>query len=466
MRKREPYKPSGVEHATINGVRLHLRRTDPCNANFLWINGKSPPLVLDPVAAEMMGFIIKAAWRFRNQPREDRKVRQWIINQMFSLHGNRIALPRQRVTKRRIGEDLDRLFSIVMNIARGSLRVEDIPIDAGLDQAGEMTAPVRMDLAVTYACNEDCDHCYMGGSQHTDQLNIQEWFRVMNLLWEFGVPQVVFSGGEPTLHPNIVQLVSFAERFVTGLITNGSHLERLASELHDASLDYTQVTIHSLDSDIHNAIVKPNGFDGWSSTVAGIRKAVSIGMQICTNTTLRQDTRNGFPDLIRWGADSGLKYMACNALIRSGRAPDVMDDMGIPHDELESLLRNALDLANQLGVKLDWFLPTCYHDLNPIGVGFDRKGCSASSYNMTIHPSGDVLPCQSWATPVGHILNTPWNEIWNHPVCKKLRAHELITTECETCADFSTCGGGCPLERIHGVDRKPVPMTINGSNPS
>jgi len=59
-----------------------------------------------------------------------------------------------------------------------------------------------------------------------------------------------------------------------------------------------------------------------------------------------------------------------------------------------------------------------------------------------------VLPCQSWPDDVGHILKTPWPEIWGHSICAKLRERGFSKEkeECVQCEDLSVCGGGCPLE--------------------
>ena len=54
MERKPHFTRTGVRHATINGHRFHLRLTDPTEENFLWIDGKSPPLVLDQVAAEFL----------------------------------------------------------------------------------------------------------------------------------------------------------------------------------------------------------------------------------------------------------------------------------------------------------------------------------------------------------------------------------------------------------------------------
>ena len=92
--------------------------------------------------------------------------------------------------------------------------------------------------------------------------------------------------------------------------------------------------------------------------------------------------------------------------------------------------------------------PDVYHNLDPVSLGFGPKSCSAAAHNMTVQPDGTVLPCQSWPESVGNILKDPWEKIWNHSTCIKLRAHGFgkEKKECADCEQLSICGGGCPLD--------------------
>ena len=84
-----------------------------------------------------------------------------------------------------------------------------------------------------------------------------------------GIPQLTFTGGEPTMRNDLVKLVRAAQWFVTRLNTNGRLLTApLCRELYDASLDAVQVTLYSADPAVHNALV---GAPGFEDTVSGIR---------------------------------------------------------------------------------------------------------------------------------------------------------------------------------------------------
>ncbi|HOP09725.1 MAG TPA: PqqD family peptide modification chaperone, partial [Candidatus Methanofastidiosa archaeon] len=119
----------------------------------------------------------------------------------------------------------------------------------------ELKSPLRMDLAITYDCNNDCEHCYMGGPQKRDELTTGEWKRVIDIADSINVGSIVFTGGEPTLRTDLAELVDHNHDLVTGLVTNGRLLTReLVSDLEKAELDHIQITIEGL-KETHNAMV-------------------------------------------------------------------------------------------------------------------------------------------------------------------------------------------------------------------
>jgi radical SAM protein with 4Fe4S-binding SPASM domain len=447
MDRKPQFSLTGVRHATINGHRFHLRLTDPTEENFLWIDGKSPPLVLDQVAAEFLGHLIDAMWKMQQgSGDESEKVRKYVVEQMFKQYGLPFAIGNARVTRKRIRSDLDRIFGTLMAIAEGTCPLEEGLAMEEIHQE-KWASPARMDVAVTYRCNLNCPHCYNGGPRDMKELSANDWIKIYKILWNEGISQVVFTGGEPFVRGDIVQLVSEAEEFVTGMVTNGVLLEEKVDALQKASLDYIQVTLESFDSAVHNSMVGAS-IDAHQKTVNGIKKSLERGMEVVTNTTLISKNVKQFSDTIKFGKEIGLSSMACNALICSGRGRSAKQKDPLTLGELKNYLENALKTAREIGINLQWYTPTCYYQLDPVSLGFGPKSCSAAAYNMTVQPDGTVLPCQSWPESVGNILDDPWQNIWNHTTCTKLRTHEFGRTrkECSDCNELILCGGGCPLD--------------------
>jgi radical SAM protein with 4Fe4S-binding SPASM domain len=313
----------------------------------------------------------------------------------------------------------------------------------------ELSAPYRMDLALTYRCNNRCLHCYAGGPRETKELTTQEWILIINKLFDLGIPQVVFTGGEPTLRDDLPELIAQTQKvgLVSGLVTNGRKLkdEPYFKSLVDAGLDHTQITLESHDPKIHDKITGVKG--SWDETVQGLKNAIASPIYTISNTTLNRYNVKGIIKTIDFIHSLGLKQFACNSLIYSGKAPEVAKSFALEEASLEPVLTQIRDHARELGMEFIWYTPTEYCVLNPLQLELGIKSCSACRISMCIEPDGTVIPCQSYFVPLGNILKDEWKRIWRNPLCLELRARKHIPEKCYECPTLNICGGGCPLKK-------------------
>lgn len=314
-------------------------------------------------------------------------------------------------------------------------------------------APYKVDLAVTYACNNNCAHCYNEpGRKGAASLTLPEWKRVLRTLARVGVPHIIFTGGEPTLLDHLPAMVRYAEGLgqVTGVNTNGRRLAdmRFAGALKRAGLDHVQITLASHLAGIHNRVVRAAAFD---ETVLGIRNALQADLHTITNTTLTRETAPEILETMQFVRELGVTTLAMNGMICSGggrQNPDELDE-----ERLGPILAAAQERAQQLGMRLLWYTPTEYCRLNPLELGLGAKSCNAAEYSICIEPDGAVLPCQSYYHAVGNILTDEWEAIWNCELFRRIRLRRenpqfgRLPRECWTCPDLRVCGGGCPLRR-------------------
>ena len=312
----------------------------------------------------------------------------------------------------------------------------------------ELSAPIRMDLALTFRCQNKCVHCYTGGPRETPELDTEEWKKVIDKLKSIGVFILTFTGGEPTLRKDLPELLHYAQMkgIVTGLITNGRRLkdQEYVKRLEEAGLDFVQVTIESHRPEIHDSITCAKG--SWQETVEGIENVIPTVIYPTTNTTLNRDNAAGFLETMEFLHNLGVRVFGCNSLIYSGKAPEIASEFALGIEELKELLPEIKEKAAELGMKFMWYTPTQYCKLNPVSLGLGVKSCSAARVNMCVGPVGQVYPCQSYFEEVGSILKDDWEKIWNHPTCRSIRSREYVPEECRDCPELAICGGGCPLE--------------------
>lgn len=313
--------------------------------------------------------------------------------------------------------------------------------------------PYRMDLALTYRCNNACLHCYNDPTRKSVELDTSKWKTILDTICKIGIPHVVFTGGEPTLREDLTELVQYSQQLglVTGINTNGRRLSdaTFVKQLVEAGLDHVQITLESYDPATHDAIVHyPSA---WQQTTQGIRNTVSSQLFVMTNTTLLKNNTADLEKTLQFLSDLKVPTIGLNGLIFSGRGISVGE--GIHEEELPELLSLATNFTQAHHQRLIWYTPTQYCHFDPVSFGLGVKGCTAASYNMCIEPDGSVLPCQSYYHSLGNILKNEWKAIWEHPLAQSLRTHSYLQEKCKGCNLLAECGGGCPLYLEHQSEK-------------
>src|SRR5881397_2931411 len=105
--------------------------------------------------------------------------------------------------------------------------------------------PLQCSLYVTDRCNLDCAYCteYDNSRAHPSLDDLKKWIWKIR---ELGTMRIALVGGEPLVHPNIVEVVRYCRElgFATSLTTNGFLLTRkLLAELEDAGLQVMQISV-------------------------------------------------------------------------------------------------------------------------------------------------------------------------------------------------------------------------------
>jgi len=316
------------------------------------------------------------------------------------------------------------------------------------------SAPYRMDLAITYRCNNDCAHCYNARPRDFPELSTEHWKKIIDRIWSLGIPHVVFTGGEPTLRNDLPELIAYAEEkgLITGINTNGRRLgdANYVKELVEAGLDHAQITVESYNPETHDHMVRSRG--AWKQTIRGLENALNSPLYVMTNTTMLRDNRSEIANTLDFLSTKGVPTVGLNALIYAGAGLQV--GTGLSENELFPLLEMAREHTQSHDQKLIWYTPTQYCNFDPQQLELGVKGCTAALYNMCVEPDGGVIPCQSYYKQLGNILADSWDSIWNHDLALSLRERRYVQEECHDCVLLAECGGGCPL-----VPQKPLPNT-------
>ncbi len=361
-----------------------------------------------------------------------------------------------RAPRRQLRSDWRELQSQVEALARsdGACPIHDLDLEVLQPFSQVPSAPYRIDLALTYRCNDNCAHCYNARPRDYPELDTASWMQVIDRIRDVGVPHLCFTGGEATLRDDLPALVAHAQErgLVTGLLSNGRRLSDVAyvQALARAGLDHVQITLESHDEQIHDRMVRARG--AWKQTVAGLRNCLQTGLYVMTNTTLLAENSGGMEPTLDLLAELGVPTVGLNALIYAGRGQSV--GTGLEVTELAPLMSMARTKTEAAGQRLIWYTPTQYCHFDPIQMELGVKGCTAALYNLCVEPDGAVIPCQSYYEPLGNILHDAWESIWDHDLARFLRERRYVPETCSGCSVLAECGGGCPLTLAHQPPRR------------
>lgn len=145
-------------------------------------------------------------------------------------------------------------------------------------------------LSLTESCNFKCTYCLPNGYKAkscSSDLNLNEISNLLSAFKILGFTKVRFTGGEPTLRKDIVDIVSLAKSFgfkTLALTTNGYRLLQLLEPLKKAGLDQINISLDSLDP---NKFKKITGRDFGADVISAAHKAIEMSFRkVKINTVL------------------------------------------------------------------------------------------------------------------------------------------------------------------------------------
>jgi len=132
-------------------------------------------------------------------------------------------------------------------------------------------------VSLTPKCNLSCIYCHKEGEKSPkDQLSAGDIAEILRIAAKFEIRSVKFTGGEPLLRPDLVQIVqSVPPGMESSLTTNGTILADLARDLKTSGLKRVNVSIDSLNPETYKKIT---GTDRLSDVLDGITAALDVGL--------------------------------------------------------------------------------------------------------------------------------------------------------------------------------------------
>lgn len=331
----------------------------------------------------------------------------------------------------------------------------------------------------TRTCNLNCIHCYTDSRlrEYSGELSTDEARAMIEDLARFGVPALLFSGGEPLMRPDLLELVVLARELGIRpvLSTNGTLITpAVAGRLKRAGLIYVGISLDGIGQ-INDRFRGKKG--AYEAAMAGFRNCVEVGQRVGLRLTL---TKRNFQDLeaiFDFIEREKINRACFYHLVYAGRGNNMLED-DLSHEEsrqaMDIILRRTEDFQRR-GLNIDILTvdnhvdgvylylhllkkdparaAEVYELLKWNGGGAYSSGVGIGNIDFL----GNVHADQFWASHTfGNVRQRPFSRIWtdlSDPLMAGLKNRlPLLKGRCATCRWIQLCGGSFRVraEKVYG----------------
>ncbi len=305
---------------------------------------------------------------------------------------------------------------------------------------------------LTSQCNMYCKHCAVdSGDDKINEFSYEESISLLTEFFEFGVEDVLFSGGEPLMHPNFMGIVERTHELGISVhvSTNGTLVDsEVAKKLADLDAS-VQVSMDGVTPRVHEMLRQTPGC--WERAVNGIKNLVRANVPVTIGSTVNKGNLNEILLLYKMAKDLNVQDFRIIPFIPFGRGREIKD-MEVSPANMEKITTYLHEQRQEvqgkkLGVvpmEFEWTLEP------PIITPFDensRLGCEGAIESCTITSTGEVLPCHFFTgvrteNVRDYSFEYIWKNSWFLNYFRSLNVSD-IQGVCKECDWFSYCKGGC-----------------------
>jgi len=309
-------------------------------------------------------------------------------------------------------------------------------------------------------------HCYAHATNIPDdnELSTTDGQNLIDDLAQFGVPVILFSGGEPLVRKDLPQLAAYAvEKGMRAVIsTNGTLITpQTARTLKDIGLSYVGISLDGMAA-INDRFRGVKG--AFRSAMEGIENCKKVGIKVGLRFTINRSNVNEIPAIFHLIEEMDIPRVCFYHLVYAGRGSKLIAE-DLSHEESRKAVDLILNLTKDLHAKnkpkevltVDNHADGPYLYMRLLRENPDRAkeviellkmnaGNSTGIGIGCISWNGDVHPDQFWRHySFGNIKKRPFSEIWtdtSDPLMKKLKEKKKFAKgRCATCRWLDICAG-------------------------
>jgi 12,18-didecarboxysiroheme deacetylase len=315
-------------------------------------------------------------------------------------------------------------------------------------------------------CNLRCLHCYSGSKnrKYDGELSTAEGKALIEDLADFGVPVILFSGGEPLMRPDILELIASARRrgVRSVLSTNGTLITfALARELKNLELSYAGISLDGLEQ-THDRFRGMKG--AFGRAMAGLQACQEAGIKVGLRFTINRRNLQDIPGIFSLLRERDIPRVCFYHLVYAGRGSRLIEE-DLSHEQTREVVDRIIDLTRDLfdsGHPKEVLTVDNHADGVYLYLRVQREAPPRAAGVLELlrmnggNSSGHGIGCVSWDGSVhadqfwrhhtfGNVRNRPFGEIWtdlSDPLMAKLKNKKAhVKGRCARCRYLELCGG-------------------------
>lgn len=307
----------------------------------------------------------------------------------------------------------------------------------------------------TNACNFSCKHCYSRTEKYNAELNTDESLNAVDQLWETGVFNVHFGGGECILRKDFLQILAAtsAKGIKTQLTSNGWHIPSIADRLRLAGLNVLNLSLDSHEPDAHDQLREQPG--SFKKVILAIKASKEAGLKVNIISMLHAGSIDSIRRIIDLSAENLVDTVEFKVIKEAGNAL-INKSCLLQPKELQRAYQELYNLKKEYSgiINVDFAdksEPLARVALEELGIEETSRmpssngGCFCGDLSLCLKPNGDVTPCSYMTLPIGNIRTSHLFDIWaKSPFLTDLRKLKALDDPaCKSCKHLKTCKGGC-----------------------
>jgi Fe-coproporphyrin III synthase len=319
---------------------------------------------------------------------------------------------------------------------------------------------------VTRACNLRCVHCYAHAVERSREreLSREQGLALIDDLADFGVPVVLFSGGEPLVRPDLVELARYAvgKGMRAVISTNGTLISRQkAEELKEIGLSYVGVSLDGME-EVNDRFRGKKG--AFREALAGIENCQAAGLKVGLRFTINRMNAQEVPEIFNLLERLEIPRVCFYHLVYSGRGSNLIEE-DLNHEETRRVVDLIMDRTRDLydrGIQKEVLTVDNHADGPYLYLKMLREKNPRAHEVLELlkmnegNNSGRGIGCVSWDGSVhadqfwrhlsfGNILERPFSQIWTdlgNPLMAGLKDKKShVRGRCAKCRWLDICGG-------------------------